>query len=191
VSTNGGDAVTGYTATTSTGESCTASGASATTCTINGLTNGQTYSVTVKATNSVGASAASSAISVTPNGCTIRGLTTPTSLMQRTSTNTAAQTNAAFTLAVRTVGNCTGTVTVVFRDASGNPLAGASTQTVAITSTNTTTEVTTNKAVAANTITVGIRTTTGVISANLSHPSASSITISGLRVVAFSSGSGS
>lgn len=188
-STNGGDAVTGYTATTDSGATCTASGASSTTCTITGLTNGQAYNVSVKSTNSVGPSAASAALSVTPNGCTIRSLSAPTSLMQRSSTNTAAQTNAAFTLSVKTVGNCVGTVTVVFRDATGTPLVGASTQTVSITSTNTTTEVTTSKSVAANTITVGIRTNPGTISALLTHPTASSVTVSGLRVVQFSSGS--
>ena len=62
VAGNGGDAVIDYTATTSPGNfTCTATGASATTCTITGLTNGTSYTVTVKARNNSGSSAASTA----------------------------------------------------------------------------------------------------------------------------------
>ena len=55
---DGGAAITGYTATASPGsQQCTTTGA--TTCTIPGLTNGTAYTVTVTATNSEGTSAAS------------------------------------------------------------------------------------------------------------------------------------
>ncbi len=64
---NGGSAITGFTARAYTAASggtaartCTVSGAAATTCTIASLTNGTTYYVDVIATNAVGSSAASS-----------------------------------------------------------------------------------------------------------------------------------
>ena len=64
---NGGSAITGFTArayTTNAGttasRTCTATGAALTTCTISSLTNGTTYYVDVIATNAVGSSAASS-----------------------------------------------------------------------------------------------------------------------------------
>ena len=63
---NGGSAITGFTArayTTNAGttasRTCTATGAAATTCTIASLTNGTTYYVDVIATNPIGSSAAS------------------------------------------------------------------------------------------------------------------------------------
>ncbi|MDH7976008.1 YHYH protein [Sphingomonas sp. AR_OL41] len=65
-SSNGGATITGYTA------SCTAAGStvtgtgSASPITVSGLTNGTSYSCTVTATNSVGTSPASAAVSVTP-----------------------------------------------------------------------------------------------------------------------------
>ena len=66
---NGGAAITGYSITSSpAGGTCTATGATATTCTVStGLTAGSAYTFSVKATNSVGSSIASgSSASVTP-----------------------------------------------------------------------------------------------------------------------------
>jgi hypothetical protein len=55
---SGGAAVTAYVATAATGQTCSSSG---TTCTITGLSPSTSYTFTVKATNSVGTSVASSA----------------------------------------------------------------------------------------------------------------------------------
>ena len=62
---NGGSAITGYTVTSSPGGfTCTTA---STSCSVTGLTNGTGYTFTVKATNSVGSSSASSASnSITP-----------------------------------------------------------------------------------------------------------------------------
>ena len=59
---DGGSAITGYTATANSGASCTTS---TTSCTISSIINGTAYTFTVTATNTVGTSVASSAASAT------------------------------------------------------------------------------------------------------------------------------
>ncbi len=59
---DGGSPITGYTATAYSGANCSTSGA--TTCTITGLTNGQHYDVTVRATNIAGTGRASAVAKV-------------------------------------------------------------------------------------------------------------------------------
>ncbi len=62
---NGGRPITGYVATASPGsETCTTTGA--TTCTVHGLVNGHTYSISVKASNKKGFGAPSAAVTVKP-----------------------------------------------------------------------------------------------------------------------------
>jgi len=66
-SNNGGRPITGYTVTSSDGQTCTTTGALS--CTVTGLTNGLNYTFTVTATNAVGTSAASSqSPSISPVG---------------------------------------------------------------------------------------------------------------------------
>lgn len=64
---NGGAAITGYTATASPGGATCTSSTAARACTISGLSNGTTYSVTVRATNAAGSGPASAATSVRPH----------------------------------------------------------------------------------------------------------------------------
>ena len=66
-SDNGGAAISGYTATCVSAASSVAGTATASPVTVSGLTNGSTYSCSVKATNSAGTGAASLAVSVTPS----------------------------------------------------------------------------------------------------------------------------
>src|SRR5206468_1195766 len=64
-SSDGGSAITGYTATASPGgATCTTGGG--TTCTISSLTNGTSYSFTVSATNAAGTGSPSNALAATP-----------------------------------------------------------------------------------------------------------------------------
>ena len=75
-STTGSSAITSYTATcTASSASITGSGSSSP-ITVSGLTNGVSYSCSVTATNSVGTSAASSTVSVTPAAASGGGTTT-------------------------------------------------------------------------------------------------------------------
>ena len=64
-STDGGETITGYTATAGTGESCSVTSVApatpATTCTVSGLTNGTSYTFTVTAMNSAGTGSPSAA----------------------------------------------------------------------------------------------------------------------------------
>ncbi len=68
---NGRSRITGYTATTSGGATCTTNSATTTTCSIAGLENNTTHAVTVTATNAIGTSSASAPSTVampTPPG---------------------------------------------------------------------------------------------------------------------------
>jgi len=66
---NGGSAITGYTVTASPGGATCTAASTATSCFVNGLTNGATYSFTVVANNAAGSSIpSSSSNSVTPLG---------------------------------------------------------------------------------------------------------------------------
>ncbi|WAC71685.1 YHYH protein [Roseateles sp. SL47] len=66
-SSNGGSAITGYTATcTATGSTLTGSGTSSP-ITVSGMTNGSGYTCSVTASNAVGTSAASGTVTVTPS----------------------------------------------------------------------------------------------------------------------------
>jgi hypothetical protein len=78
-SSNGGSSITGYTVTPyvgSTAETPVSAGASATSATITGLTNGTAYTFNVAATNSVGTGASSASSAVTPED-TIFDFSTP------------------------------------------------------------------------------------------------------------------
>ena len=63
---NGGDAITGYTATCNPGAITGTGGAAATTITVTGLANGTPYNCSVTATNTRGTGAASATVGVTP-----------------------------------------------------------------------------------------------------------------------------
>jgi len=70
-SSNGGSTITGYTASCVTGTTTKPGTSTSSPITVSSLTNGSAYSCTVKASNSVGSSVASSAVSVTPVGAMI------------------------------------------------------------------------------------------------------------------------
>jgi uncharacterized delta-60 repeat protein len=74
-----GSTITGYTVTTSGGQTCTTNDADTLTCVVTGLTNGTAYTFTVTATNGGGASAASVASSsVTPAPVAVAPAPAPT-----------------------------------------------------------------------------------------------------------------
>ena len=74
-----GSIITGYTVTSSGGQTCTTSDADTLTCVVTGLTNGTAYTFTVTATNGGGASAASVASSsVTPAPVAVAPAPAPT-----------------------------------------------------------------------------------------------------------------
>jgi cellulose 1,4-beta-cellobiosidase len=56
---DGGSRITGYTVTSSAGQTCTTTGSTTLACVITGLTNGTSYTFTVKAQNGIGSSGAS------------------------------------------------------------------------------------------------------------------------------------
>ena len=82
-STTGGSAITGYTITPyigATAQTPVAAGASSTSATITGLTNGSAYTFTVAATNAIGKGAASTASAVVTPGDTIFDFATPATI---------------------------------------------------------------------------------------------------------------
>ncbi|MFN8079040.1 MAG: fibronectin type III domain-containing protein [Kineosporiaceae bacterium] len=110
---NGGSAITGYTATaTASGQSTVTCTAASSPCTLTGLIDGITYSVTVAATNALGTGTASAATTVT---------TYPAAIM--TSTTMKLWYDAADATTVLTT-NCTGaqatTTVACWKDKSGS-----------------------------------------------------------------------
>jgi YHYH protein/Fibronectin type III domain len=79
-SSDGGATITGYTASCAATTTVTGTGTSSP-ISLTGLTNGVTYSCTVTATNSVGVSAASGAVSVTPTASSTSGTTSTASIL--------------------------------------------------------------------------------------------------------------
>ena len=75
-SSNGGSTITGYTASCVNGSTTKTGTATSSPITVSSLTNGLTYSCTVKAKNAKGSSVASSAVSVTPAAITVPGAPT-------------------------------------------------------------------------------------------------------------------
>jgi uncharacterized repeat protein (TIGR02543 family) len=67
-SVDGGSAITGYTVTSSGGQTCTTT---TTSCTVTGLTGGNAYTFTVVANNAVGSAVAATSSSITPVAATV------------------------------------------------------------------------------------------------------------------------
>jgi hypothetical protein len=100
-SSTGGAAITGYTATCVAGSSSQTGTGTASPITVSSLTNGTTYSCTVTATNSVGVSPSSAAVSVTPVASTA-GTTTTLGVLctySYNALNTSASVNKTSTVA--------------------------------------------------------------------------------------------
>jgi hypothetical protein len=103
--TNGGLAITQYIATTTpSSKTCTASGTGSLTCTISGLQNGTTYTVSVKAKNSLGYGASTTSTSVVPNAIPLQPTMTLTSVDQGMTLNWVAPTNASVSHYIVTAG---------------------------------------------------------------------------------------
>jgi len=101
---DGGSPVTGYVASTSSGESCSTTGLS---CTISGLTNGVEYSVSVTASNVIGESLPSVAVTGTPAGSGAFVALTPKRLLDTRSGDMVGEldgSGAAYELQVTGVG---------------------------------------------------------------------------------------
>jgi cytochrome c peroxidase len=88
---DGGAAITSYTATCTAGATSRTASAAASPITVSNLTNGTAFACSVTATNSVGTGPASAAVSVTPNG----PLATPTSVSTATTLDFANLANYA------------------------------------------------------------------------------------------------
>ncbi len=123
---DGGMTITGYTATAGTGESCSvtsiAPASPATTCRINGLTNGASYTFTVTATNAEGTSSASVASSLVTPVAPTTPVSTPVSTPASTPASTPVSTTskaAAFEAGSNT------SVTQLLRTASVTAPTGA------------------------------------------------------------------
>ncbi len=145
---NGGSAVTGYTATAapsdgSASSTCTASGASATGCTVTGLVSGLSYTVTVTATNAVGSSLTSGSASVTPSGTTVPSRPQSLSLTPGNGSiaaswsapaSTGGSALTGYTVTASPSGSCTATPPATSCTITG--LAAGTTYTVTVTATN-------------------------------------------------------
>lgn len=114
---NGGSAITGYTATcTATGSTQSAAG-TASPITVSGLTNGTAYNCSVTATNSVGTGAASGTVSVTPTAGSSSAYNTASVLCPLSGTYTGSYSSAG-TLTATWSWTCSGTT----RTLAGNGL---------------------------------------------------------------------
>ncbi len=91
-SSDGGDAITGYTVTLNSGATCTTTGALS--CTISGLNAGTTYTYTVTATNSVGTSPTTSgSFSITANQTVVFDANGGSGSMSSQASNTSGSLN--------------------------------------------------------------------------------------------------
>jgi hypothetical protein len=125
---NGGTAITGYEVSTDGGDSwqtLTTSGTDPITATVDGLTNGQSYALQVRARNSVGAGDAATAASVIPSATPSAppivkaSVTAPVTMKIVTQGN---QLPVVCKLTVRKIGNCS--VQLVYKNSIGSYLVG-------------------------------------------------------------------
>jgi hypothetical protein len=141
---NGGSAITSYTATSTPGNLTGSCSAPCTSITVNGLTNGTAYTFTVKATNAVGAGAASAASnSVTPvpviPGAPVN-ITAVGGNGQATVTFTAPASDGGSAITYYTAtslpGNVTGSCSVPCTSITATDLTNGTAYTFAVTATN-------------------------------------------------------